>query len=321
MNWEQEPGFQNYVPCVKYVRQQWHQVNTELIGHVGKLDLVGVDACVPDHYQQGQHILVTNNWLAPGQLDPSRYEQFPESWYGMYAGSPDTIDVTPTQCFNCFINRMDPIRQSWLYQLVRRGLFDKGYISANMDISKHVSERKYMLDCNILAVFDQQFEQHLKIFQHEHDFIRPQMPYRNFESNNLTHTRMSSKFSIILETHFHSNEVITFSEKIFRSLKLPRPWILFAPQHAVQYLRDMGFDVLDDVIDHSYDSIEFSIDRQIRLLDVAEQLCNLKFDTTLVERTQRAADHNCRVLCNMFDIWQQDILNTFVKAKEKCLAL
>jgi hypothetical protein len=321
MHWQQEPGFQHKVPCCDYVQQQIRRVNTELIDHAGKLDLVIVDACWPNDYQQGQRILVTNNWLAPGQLDPARYEKFPNSWYGMYAGSPDAVDVAPTQCFNCFINRVDPVRQSWLYQLLRRGLFDKGYISVNMDISRHVSQRQCLPDTDILAVFDQQFEHYLKIFQREHDFIRPQMPYRNFESDNLTQTIMSSKFSIILETYFDNNEVITFSEKIFRCLKLPRPWILFAQQHAVQYLRDMGFDVLDDVVDHSYDSIEFGIDRQIKLLDVAEQLCNLKFDPTLAKRTQQAADHNCRLLSNMFDICQQDIFNSVEKAKQKCLAL
>jgi hypothetical protein len=184
-----------------------------------------------------------------------------------------------------------------------------------------VSQRQCLPDTDILAVFDQQLEQHLNIFQREHDFIRTQMPYRNFESDNLTQTIMSSKFSIILETYFDNNEVITFSEKIFRCLKLPRPWILFAQQHAVQYLRDMGFDVLDDVVDHSYDSIEFGIDRQIKLLDVAEQLCNLKFDPTLAKRTQQATDHNCRLLSNMFDICQQDIFDSVEKAKKKCLAL
>ena len=321
IKWLQEPGFQKTQQCFNYVKQQIGLANAELINHAGKLDLLIVDACVPDHYQQGQHILVTNNWLAPGQLDPARYEQFPDSWYGIYAGSPDAVDVTPTQSYNCFINRMDPIRQSWLYQLVRRDLFDQGYISANMDISRHVTQRKCLPDADILTVFDQQFEQHLKIFQREHDFIRPQMPYRNFEYDNLTQTIMSSKFSIILETYFDRNEVITFSEKIFRSLKLPRPWILFAQQHAVRYLRDMGFDVLDDVVDHSYDSVEFGIDRQVKLLDVAEQLCNLKFNTTLVKRTQQAADHNCRVLSNMFDVCQQDIFNSVEKAKKKCLAL
>jgi len=56
-------------------------------------------------------------------------------------------------------------------------------------------------------------------------------------------------------------------------------------------------------------------------LDVAEQLCNLKFDSTLVKRTQQAADHNCRVLYDMFDTCQQDIFDSVEKAKEKCLAL
>ena len=115
--------------------------------------------------------------------------------------------------------------------------------------------------------------------------------------------------------------MITFSEKTFRSLKLPRPWIMFAQQYAVNYLRELGFDVLDDIVDHSYDSIEFSIGRQIKLLDIAEQLCNLEFNAALEKRAQQAAEHNSQILNNMFETWYQDVLNSFEKAKDKCLAL
>jgi hypothetical protein len=318
------PGFDNFKSCLDYLINSVAIVNNTLSngGHA-RLYANVVDAIRPQDFQnQTQQVLVTTNWISPSSLDSKYYEQLPSSWYGVYAGKVDIIDHTPTKSFNCFINRMDPVRQSWLYQFVRRDIFDQGYISFNMDITRHIQLNLCVPDQTPLQVFDQQFEQHFSnIFWAEHKFIRPQVPYRNFEIDNLNLIIMDSKFGIVLETYFDRNEVITFSEKIFRHLKLPRPWIIFSHQHAVKYLRNMGFDVLDDIVDHSYDSIEFDINRQVKLLDIAEQLCKINFTTALVTRLKQAAAHNQQLLSTMLSTWYQDIDHSIDLARKKCLAL
>jgi hypothetical protein len=320
MSWTQEPGFKHSQSCFNFTQQQIALANSELVQHQGSLELLIVDACFPDHYQQGRRVLVTNNWIANGQLDTARYEQFPASWYGLYAGTVQVDPVTPIKKFNCFINRMDPIRQSWLYQLIRRGVFDQGLISFNMDISRHILNGQCQVTDTPHAVFEQQFQQYLQLFQPEHELARGLVPYRNFDGD-LNQVIMQTEFSIVLETYFDRNQVITFSEKIFRCLKLPRPWVMFAMQNAVAYLRDLGFDVLDNLVDHSYDAVESDIKRQSAVLDQIEFMCKQTLTQAQIQRCQQAADHNQQLLFKMFNCFHNDVNITCKNAVDKCYQL
>jgi hypothetical protein len=319
IKWTIEPGFFNAWPCFRYLTGKVLQANNALSATQKRMELQVVDACVPALYQnQNKKILLTNNWIGPELLDPRYYQSFSTDWYGIYAGAVDIVQHQPVMDFNCFINRMDPIRQSWLYQFVRRDLFDQGYISFNMNVDKHVSMKIFPDNVDPFVVFDWQFEQHLKIFRAEHDFIRPVLPYRNFETDNLDQIIMSSKFSLILENSFDQKSLITLSEKIFRCMKLPRPWLLFANANSVKYLKDAGFDVLDDIVDHSYDSIEFEIDRQVKILDIMQDLCKLQFNNQLHARLEKAAMHNQKLLDTMFSNWHHDVDDAIVLAQNKC---
>lgn len=317
MSWTQESGFDHSQACFNFVQQQIAKANQE-INTGGGLDLLIVDACSPDQYQQGRRILVTNNWIATDQLDNNRYEQFPASWYGLYAGATNTQPHEPIKKFNCFINRMDPIRQSWFYQLIRRNLFDQGLVSFNMDISRHIINGHCDPDKGPMAVFEQQFQQYLQIFQQEHDVSKTMVPYRNFDCDLQT-AIMQTEFSIVLETYFDCNEVITFSEKIFRCLKLPRPWVMFAMKNAVAYLRDLGFDVLDDVVDHGYDSIEFAIERQVAILDQCQTMCQRNLTANDIKRCEQAAEHNQSLLNKLFKTFHTDVNIACQNAMKKCL--
>ena len=313
-----ESGFENYKSCrdFAFLKEKQYDQEIKTIDLDKSIDLIIVDACFPERYQdQKTKILVTNNSINKDVLDSKYYEQFPLSWYGMYAGDVAVDNVTPTKDFNCFINRMDPIRQSWLYQLIRRGIFNQGYVSFNMDISRHIFLNQCRRDALPLEIFDQQFQEQLSIFEPEHRHIRPHVPCRNFDSSiELNQIIMNSKFSIVLETYFDRNDVITFSEKIFRCLKLPRPWVLFAMKGAVQSLRNFGFDVLDDIVDHSYDTIEFDITRQVKILEIAQKLCNIELTPALVDRMQVAAFNNQKMLSIMLSTFHQDIDETFKRA-------
>ena len=320
MQWIQEPGFKHSRACLNFVNQQIAKANSELVQNQGNLELVIVDACSPDQYQQGHRILVTNNYIAHDQLDPARYEQFPNSWYGMYHGTVQVDPVVTIKKFNCFINRMDPIRQSWLYQLIRRDVFDQGLISFNMDISRHLLDGKCTVNDTPHTVFEQQFQQYLQIFQQEHDMIRGLVPYRNFD-NDLNSAIMQTEFSVVLETYFDRNQIITLSEKIFRCLKLPRPWIMFAMKNAVAYLRTLGFDVLDDLVNHEYDTVDFDISRQIAILDQIEIMCKHTLTAAQIQRCEQAASYNQLLLSKMFERFHDDVNNSCKNALEKCRRL
>ena len=225
------------------------------------------------------------------QLHPSAYSGYYNNYEQQYK-----TNVLPTKGFNCFLNRLDVIRQSWFYQLLRRNLLDHGYVSFNMNIH-HVKEKFK----NLLLpqeIFQAQFEHyHSSVFAEEHKIAQSLVPYRNFDqSTDLDDLIMQSKFSIIVETYFDDNNAITFTEKTIRALRLPRPWVLFGPKNSVKQLRTWGFDVLDDLVDHnSYDQFESHIDRETVILDMAKTL--LQFDTQQHwHRLKKASDHNLKLL-------------------------
>lgn len=318
MGWKGETDFSRSRNCLDYVVKEIKVANQELSKSNQSLNLQIIDACVFD--LNNNQLIITNNWIDPTKLDKKNYEQFPDSWYGLYSGDPDVGQIMPIKKFNCFINRMDVLRQSWLYQLVRSNIFDQGFISFNMDISRHISLKQWPSESTPMQVFEKQFEQHLQIFQKEHDIVLPIVPYRNFDNSlDLNQVIMQSEFSIVLETYCDRNDVITFSEKIFRCLKLPRPWILYAMKGAVEYLRNLGFDVLDDLVDHSYDQIDFCIDRQRALLNLAESMCDQTLSIQQIVRCEQAAKHNQQRLDQMFEFWYNDIDVSIKNAKIKCL--
>jgi len=316
MNWMQEPGFENFTPLVDYLYLQIDCLRKNL--PPGCKPVQAAEVCGPKICKD--KFPIVGSWVSPNWLDSDLYELLPNSLYGIFAGQPQVIECVPNFKFNCFITRMDPTRQGWLYQLERRKLFDLGLISFNMDISRHTLQNKYPPGTTPHYIFESQFQQFLQIFQKEHAVLKSKVPYRNFsDSLPLSQIIMQTEFSIVLETYFDNNNIIVFSEKIFRCLKLPRPWVLFAMKNAVAYLRDMGFDVLDDLVDHSYDSIDYHIDRQIAILDQIEIMCTKTLSEAQIQRCQQAADHNQQLLFELKSRFHDDVKQTCERAIIKCL--
>lgn len=253
----------------------------------------------------GSPVAVTTNKISY-VLPPDRLFQTPCSWVGMYHHQyPLNRATNLVKTFNCFMNRMDPFRQSWLYQFVRRGLFDHGYISFNMDVSRI----PWYKDIDPHDAFQDQFEKHLLTFNKEHDLIKHRIPYCNFhDAGDLIDACYDSRIGIVLETYFDDNNIITYSEKTFRALQIPRPWILFAARHAVRNLRDMGFDILDDMISHDvYDDLDSPVQRQTKILDLLPLMLNTTIDD---DRLQQAARHNQNLLAKFSASYYQDIQHT-----------
>jgi hypothetical protein len=96
---------------------------------------------------------------------------------------------------------------------------------------------------------------------------------------------------------------------------------MFAMKHAVEGLREMGFDVLDDLVDHSYDTIDFAIDRQVAILDQIETMCKKQFTARMIFRCEQAAKHNQELLFRLYGNFKEDADNTFERAISKCLKL
>jgi hypothetical protein len=292
--------------CHRKIKQAHPQLRSYLIDAMPESEILLV--------QQQKYIAITNSIIDNSFGNIESILRVSDTFYGVYYYPYLLTKSRVDKNFNCFINRMDPIRQSWLYQLVRRGLFDKGYVSFNMDITR-IPNFKNLTQ---IQAFEQQFQEYGSIFSQEHDQIKDLVPYKNFSDNgDITNIVLGSKFSIVLETYFHNNHVVTYSEKIFRCLQLPRPWIIFSHQHAVAHLRIMGFDLLDDIVNHDqYDQLESAIQRQIKLLDLAEQLVTIDIDKCY-NRLSEAAQHNQNLMKQFSATWMNDFDNTIQLALKK----
>lgn len=317
VDWIQQEDFSVFSKAVNYARTQFafYQSRAEALGK--SLHIHGIDLWDPDVLNNSDNdYIITNSYVIDQPQYGNRYQVFPDSWYGCYAGNPAYQHQTPVWSYNCFINRMDVTRQSWLYMLVRKKLFDQGLISFNMDVSRHGAS-----DVRVPQhVFEEQFQQFMTNFAEEHNWVKPLVPYKNFQTENLNDVIMQTKFSLVLETYVGCNDAITHSEKIFRCLKLPRPWLLFGMKNSVANLRRMKFDTLDDIVDHSYDLIDDPIQKQSAILDIMPDLSELEFTSTVSDRLESAAEHNRQRLHQLYTTFYTDCDSTFRHIFEKMQA-
>jgi hypothetical protein len=96
-----------------------------------------------------------------------------------------------------------------------------------------------------------------------------------------------SLFHIIAETRIEEH---LLSEKTFKAFHARQILIMCGPQYAIQHLRTLGFDMFDDIIDHSYDNIanwQERIDAMHLELDRVVTLDHaVLLDNTIIRRTQ-----------------------------------
>lgn len=200
---------------------------------------------------------------------------WPEYWH-VYYYQPVYQSRSASYGYNCFMNRISEDRGHTFRELDRRGLLSKGLVSFNN------------LRPGNLTSTDQ-------------DLAEYGQPYNNI-TDSLEQSIIDSNISIVLETYI-SDDHITFSEKIFRALQLPRPWLLYCSPQAVKYLRESGFDVLDDYVNHAYDTETTHSSRLKMILDQLELFVAQQYNNDDYERFEQAAKHNQNLLLSFAQAW------------------
>ena len=278
--------------CVQFednLRSYFGNLSTNKNIHVRLVDTVF------ENYQDYK-LVITDNVIANFEYQAL----WPEYW-GSFSYTPQYQNNIPSQAFNCFINRTDPVRQSWFYQLVRRNLLDQGAVSFLLDYRKSLAPSGIDVD-NKAELYQWVFEQGCEIFAAEHELMRSNVPFQNF-TGEIDQVMCDSKLGLIIETYFHCADVIAFSEKIFRALQLPRPFLLYCAPGAVKVLREQGFDVYDDIVDHAYDTEMNSIDRQIKILNELEKSKYIVYNKQVLQDFERRAVHNRSLLKKLKNDW------------------
>lgn len=241
--------------------------------------------------------IVTDNIL---NIKKPYIQLWPEYW-GSFSYNPQYTNSMPTRLFNCFINRTCPMRQSWFYQLVRQGLIDKGAVSFLLDYRKSLAPIGLDIE-NKHALYEWVFNQGCEIFASEHNAMRDKIPYQNF-TGDLDQTIVNSKISLVIETYFDNNSIISFSEKIFRALQLPRPFVLFGSIGSVDILKRCGFDVYNDLVDHDYDLEDNHIIRQMKILECIKNFDNFSYTQKILDDFESRAEYNRMLLKKFKDTW------------------
>lgn len=283
---------------IVYSDQVWNQSNCLLIENVvnralrSATESTDFQVCLVDAVNpqvlRSHACIITDNVL----ID-QKWPLWPE-YYGSFFYNPQYQDRLPTALFACFINRACPFRQSWLYQFARRGILDQGLISYRLDY-RHNDHPCPITNSDRLLLFDEMFRRGNAIFAQEHALLRNKVPLQTFDVE-LEQAIIDSKISLVIETYFDTDGIISFSEKIFRNLLIPRPWMLFSVPGAVAHLRKVGFDVMDDLVNHEYDQIANEVSRQIYILDQLQNWRNIDITTNMIDRMKQACYTNCVLL-------------------------
>ena len=179
-----------------------------------------------------------------------------------------TVNTNPTKLYNCFIQRVESVRQSWFYFLHLKGLLEKGYVSFLLFQLADYSP------LNGVELFDYiHYNYQLDQLPHFHQAymeIRDQVPYRNFlETLDLTPMIQDSKYSLVLDTFATntSTDRWIITEKAVRAMCFPSIPLLFLQNHAVEKMKSLGFQI------DGHDSIDVVPwqQRQQMLLNILDQ--------------------------------------------------
>jgi hypothetical protein len=172
----------------------------------------------------------------------------------------------PEKLLNCFVQRIESVRQSWLYFLHHHNLIDKGYIS-------------YLCYPNVISselegveLYDYTHS-HYQLnedpnFETAYHALRNQIPYRNFvENGNLYDKILDSKYSLVLDTYATADDgnFLFSSEKMYRALMYPTCHLFFSQKGLLTQFSKSGFEISQSNLD--FDSLDW-ITRQQKILEL-----------------------------------------------------
>ena len=292
-----ELGYQT-TTVVSHTRSHWQRGPCNVV--VSLVD----DAwdCAEDKSQDTPYLfdadtmVITDNWINT----PTVYKlaQVPDSFYGIYSYQPGDQTWQPDRDYTFAVNRVDFKRMQILLNLYQQLGFDRGYVNFNC-----VQGRNTEPQHNFHALLEYASDKELPEFYQ----LANMMPVKNYSIDH-DQTYTHSWLNIIAET-YSSDNVVALSEKIFRCLVTPVPWIAYSGRYTIARLRALGFDVLDDVVDHRYDLRIEAHHKMSAFVDTAGATINAlkQHDWAMLsQRCATAAVHNQQQLAKMKSTWTTD---------------
>ena len=247
---------------------------------------------------------------------PTQYKvcQLPASFFGIYAHEPALTKWTPDRRFNFSVNRMDAKRLLLFLELQLRSMDmpnaeQLDYVNFNCWSWDGDNASDIGFLSNFECQYNQLEHQFHTVYDSTYSRLLPQIPFRNHTlEHELAHVR--AYLNVVAET-YSSDTTVALSEKTFRALCLPVPWMLYSGKHTVAYLNSLGFDVMLDVIEHRYDSmIENKTaaygDKMVDFLFEGVEAVERMQAKLPQHRAEQAAATNQQRLAEMKQSWPQD---------------
>jgi hypothetical protein len=278
---------------------------------------LGHQSLIPYLFDQDT-VVITDNWInCPTQYHVAR---LPDSFFGIYCHDPVHQDWQPKRRFNLAVNRLDS-KRLWLFlELMQRSqLQDQPELVDFVNFNCWLWTGNNKNDQDAKENFRDEFgrlshtSEHLPdTYEHTFQTWAERMPYRNHDLDH-EQVHVSAWLNMVPET-YSSDNVVALSEKTFRALSVPVPWMLYSGRNSVARLSSMGFDVLSDVVGHRYDSMielhtarygDKIVDFVFEASDTVSAMQQLDFDQ-LQHRCKQAADHNINLLQQYRRAWPGD---------------
>ena len=274
---------------------------------------------MPYQFDSNTTIITDNRVNCPTQY---RVVQLPETFFGIYSYQPDEIKWQPEKRFGFLVNRIDQKRLLLLSELAfymppvsdGKELADFQHDNVNFNCWSWSGDNATDdgLKNNFLNLVNQLPPEQQKHYEWYHSELSKSMPVKNY-TDSIDCVFLKNWLNLVVET-YSGPDTVAISEKTFRALTTPAPWMLFSGRYTIAYLKQLGFDVLDDLVNHRYDYCEPNntnvIDNKIiEFVNIAQEVVDSlkqKDMSELQERCIRAAKHNQNLLASMKLSWPSD---------------
>jgi hypothetical protein len=258
-------------------------------------------------------VIITDNYMPL----PTNYKiiQLPNSYFGIFNYIPANQQYHPARRFNFSVNRFDQQRLILLLELTKQsGGIHQVQTNDYINFNARTFENQNLQDLknNLDQAWAQSSQLMTEDYQNYFTQIKNQVPIRN-HGLTVEQAQIGAYLNLVIET-YAGDATIALSEKIFRALLTPSPWAVFSAKNAVKYLQTLGFDVLEDIVDHSYDSLQQ--DNSVNGQDKISKFIKINLQNyqnlksmdlkILTDRCLRAASHNQQLLAQMQQSWPAD---------------
>ena len=291
---------------------------------------------MPDAWDTNTTVITDNEITCATQYQVC---QLPDSYFGIYSYQPELSNWTPERRFNFSVNRLDAKRLMLFLELTTRATkpdpdpmhkdwpvlldLDRDFVNFNCWAWGSTNDSPKVCQQSFIREFGHIPENLQMVYRKTFEEMTPMMPYRN-HNYSVEQSHVRSWLNMVIET-YSSDTCIALSEKTFRALVTPVPFMVYAGRYTTARLTQMGFDLMPDLVNHRSD---FTLEKQTgefgdRMVDFVrdgdESVAAMKTQSfeQVKQRCLAAAEHNQQLLAKMKSAWATDFAKWWPSVIEK----